>query len=186
METVLAAHREATPRRARKREGQILLAVQDTTTVETETLGAASERVSWYAVRWGVEVYHHSFKTVCRVQDRRLRTKAALLTRLAVDMVVAWRVYALTKQGRETPEVPCDEYPSELEYKALWAHVKKEPPPARPYPLGEAYLMVGRLGGHLGNAKYPPGAKVAARGLQALHHLADGYQTALAHAPPPI
>jgi len=156
------------------------------TIVETETVGAASERVSWYAVRWGVEVYHHTFKTVCRVEDRRLRTKDALLTCLAVDMVVAWRVYALTKQGRETPEVPCDEYLSEFEYKALWAYIKKEPPPAEPYPLGEAYLMVGRLGGHLSTAKYPPGVKVTARGLKKLRDIARGYQTALAHGPPPI
>jgi hypothetical protein len=40
---------------------------------------------------------------------------------------VAWRIYWLTKQGRETPDISCDNFLSEDEWKALCAYVRKEP-----------------------------------------------------------
>ncbi|MBI2925771.1 MAG: hypothetical protein HYY24_08720, partial [Verrucomicrobia bacterium] len=46
---------------------------------------------------------------------------------LAIDLVVAWRVFHLTQLGRETPAVPCTVYFEEHEWKALWAYVTKQP-----------------------------------------------------------
>ncbi|MBI2570124.1 MAG: hypothetical protein HYV63_24240, partial [Candidatus Schekmanbacteria bacterium] len=42
-------------------------------------------------------------KSGCRIQDRQLETAEALRRAMGIDLVVAWRIYYLTKLGRETP-----------------------------------------------------------------------------------
>ena len=89
------------------------------TTVETTTFEEACERIKWYALRWGIEVYHRTLKSGCRIEDRRLSTADRMEACLAIEMVIAWRIYLLTKQGRETPELPCDVFLREEEWRAL-------------------------------------------------------------------
>ena len=51
---------------------------------------------------WGIEVFHRTLKSGCRIEDRRLGNAESLQACLAIDLVVAWRVMDLTKRGRET------------------------------------------------------------------------------------
>lgn len=78
------------------------------TDVETERFEDACERVDWYAQRFKIEVFHRILKSGCRVEDRRLESYESLKRCLAIDMVVAWRLYYLTMLGRETPDMGCD------------------------------------------------------------------------------
>ena len=41
-------------------------------------------------------------------------------------MVIAWRIYHLTKLGREIPDVPCTVFFEEAEWKALVAYKTKK------------------------------------------------------------
>lgn len=146
------------------------------TTVEVSTFEQAVERLQWYTRRWGIEIYHRILKSACRIEDRRLGNADSLKTCLAIDLVVAWRIYWLTKQGRETPNIPCDVFLSEDEWKALCAYVKKKPPPDRPPPLGEAVRMIASLGGFLGRkGDGEPGVTTMWRGLQRLQDIAAGF-----------
>lgn len=43
-------------------------------TVEGHTAAAAIERVTWYACRWGIEVWHRILKSGCRIEARQLGT----------------------------------------------------------------------------------------------------------------
>lgn len=92
-------------------------------------------------------------------------------------MVVAWRIFHLTKLGRETPDVPCTVYFQEHEWKALVAYVTHnskvpEPPPK----LREAVRMVASLGGFLGRkGDGEPGTQTIWLGLQRLDDLAAMY-----------
>jgi hypothetical protein len=95
------------------------------TTVEVSTFEHAQERLAWYARRWGIEIYHRTVKSGCRIEDRCLENADRLEACLAIDLVVAWRIYYLTKQGRETPNVPCDIFLSEDEWRVLCSYVKK-------------------------------------------------------------
>jgi hypothetical protein len=95
---------------------------------------------------------------------------------LAIDFVVAWRIYWLTKQGRETPNIPCDLFLNEDEWQVLWAHVKKEPPPAEPPPIGQIIPMIASLGGYLNRkGDGPPGTTTMWRGLIRLQAMASGF-----------
>ena len=64
------------------------------TTVEVKSFEDAQKRVEWYSGRWGIEVYHRTLKSGCRIKDRQLETADRLETCLGVDMVVAWRIYS--------------------------------------------------------------------------------------------
>jgi hypothetical protein len=120
------------------------------TTVETTTFDEACERLCWYSARWGIEVYHRTLKSGCRIKDRKLANADRLETCLAIDMVVAWRLFWLTHQGRETPDMPCDIILAEEEWQALHAYIHQEPPPEQPPILQDAVRMIGKLGGFLG------------------------------------
>ncbi|TQE94645.1 MAG: IS4 family transposase [Spiribacter salinus] len=76
------------------------------TTVPTVTAAAACQRLQWYATRWQIEVYHRTLKSGCRTQQRHLGDAERIETGLAIDIVIAWRTFWLTKWGRERPEAP--------------------------------------------------------------------------------
>jgi len=140
------------------------------TTVEVSSLEQACERLAWYAKRWGIEVYHRTLKSGCRIEDRQLETAESLQSCLALDMVVAWRIYHLTILGREVPELPCSVFFEEAEWKALYILVNhKTELPAKEPTLREAIRMVASLGGFLGRkGDGEPGTTTLWRGLQSL------------------
>jgi hypothetical protein len=74
------------------------------TTAPVTTFDDAQKRVEWYSGRWGIEVYHCTLKSGCRIKDRQLEMAGRLEACLGMDMVVAWRIYYLTMLGRETPD----------------------------------------------------------------------------------
>jgi hypothetical protein len=148
------------------------------TTCPVEDFAGALEKLRWYARRWGIEVFHRVLKSGCQVETRQLAGADRLEACLAIDMVVAWRIYHLTKLGRETPDVPCTVYFEEHEWKALVAYVRQSPlePTAVPT-LREAMRMVAGLGGFLGRkSDGHPGTQTLWLGLQRLDDLAAMYR----------
>jgi hypothetical protein len=140
------------------------------TTVETRTFEQACERLSWYARRWGIEVYHRTLKSGCRIEDRQLESAESLEACLALDMVVAWRIYHLTMLGREVPNHPCIIFFEEAEWKTLYILANKTAHlPAKEPTLREAVRMLASLGGFLGRkGDGEPGTTTLWRGLQRL------------------
>ena len=147
------------------------------TTVEVNDFADAQKVTEWYAARWGIEVYHRTLKSGCRIRDRQFEAADRLETCLGVDMVVAWRIYHMTMLGRETPEVPCTAFFKDVEWKALCCYVNKTPvPPEEPPSMRKAIAMVGAMGGHLGRkSDGPPGTQVLWRGLQRLDTAIEMY-----------
>jgi hypothetical protein len=148
-------------------------------TVKTETLEQACERLVWYSRRWGIEVYHRTVKSGCRIQDRRLEHTENLQACLAIDLVVAWRIYWLTVASRKQPDAGCDQTFREEEWRVLsaWATGKaaNKPPGAQ-----QMIRWIGKLGGWLARGKDDnPGTTCLWRGLLRLPSLAQGYLLAL-------
>jgi len=149
------------------------------TTVPTQSFAAACERLRWYSRRWGIEVYHRTVKSGCRIEDRRLDDAHSLEACLAIDLVVAWRVYWLTMAGREAPESPCTQFLSEAEWRVLsaWATgtMPETPPSAQ-----QVTRWIGKLGGWLPRGKRDhPGTTCMWRGLVRVPDLVHGYRLAL-------
>lgn len=147
------------------------------TTVEVKSFKEAQRRVEWYSGRWGIEVYHRTLKSGCRIKDRQLETADRLETCLGVDMVVAWRIYYLTMLGREQPDLPCTVLFKDIEWKALCCYVNETPvPPEKPPSISEVVFMVAKLGGHLRRKGDGfPGTQTLWRGLLVWHVATKAY-----------
>lgn len=148
------------------------------TTEAVESFDDAKKRVEWYSGRWGIEVYHRTLKSGCRIPNRQLGSADRIEACLGIDMVVAWRIYHLTMLGREVPDAACTVFFEDIEWKALCCYVNKTPiPPEEPPSLKEAIYMVGGIGGHLGRKQDgSPGVQTLCRGLRRLDTAIEMYE----------
>ena len=144
------------------------------TTLPVTSFEQALEKLLWYTRRWGIEVLHRTLKSGCRIEQRQLGQADRLEACLAIDLVVAWRIYYLNRLGREHPDVPCTAYFEDAQWKALMMFTNRNPvPPTTPPTLREAIRRVAGLGGFLGRkGDGEPGTQTLWRGLQRLDDIA--------------
>ncbi len=155
------------------------------TTLEVKTFEQATEKLAWYAQRWNIEIYHRTIKSGCRIEQRQLAHAKRIEACLAIDMVVAWRIFYLTKLGRELPDAACTVFFEEDQWKALCAYTTKNPiEPEQPPSLRQATRMVATLGGFLGRkSDGEPGTKSLWLGLQRLDDITEMWR--VMRDPPP-
>ncbi len=156
------------------------------TTCEVKTFEQAVEKLRWYCIRWGIEIYHRTLKSGCKIEQRQLGNADRIESCLAIDMVVAWRIYHLTKLGREVPDVPCTVFFEDAEWKALVAYKTQNPiPPEKPPTLREATHMVASLGGFLGRkCDGQPGTQTLWLGLQRLDDITEMWKVFMSKPDP--
>jgi hypothetical protein len=148
------------------------------TTLPVESAQAAVEKVRWYAQRWQIEIIHKVLKSGCQIEQRQLETVARLQRVLAVDLIVAWRVLALCKASRETPEGLASDWLQTEEWRALWCYIQKQHrPPSTPPNLRQTVRWIAQLGGFLGRrSDGEPGPIVLWRGLQQLRAITAAWK----------
>jgi hypothetical protein len=168
------AREEAAPMRETPLEWLLL------TTLPVHTFAQAEQRLSWYSVRWAIEVFHRTLKSGCRIENRRLENARRLENCLAIDMVVAWRILYLRHLSRVDPDAPCTVYFAQHEHEALYAVTHRDKPlPKKPITIRQATHLVAMLGGFLGRkGDGDPGAETLWRGLQRLDAICIGWLAA--------
>ena len=147
------------------------------------TAEQAWEKVQWYCRRWGIEEWHRALKTICKVEQRQFKTGEQLKRVLAFDLIMAWRILALIKMGRNLPNVPASLLytPEELQVVALAS--KKSPETVSEWTLYETNRMIAKLGGWFGRkCDGEPGAEKMYLGLRRLGDMILGWRL---HARPP-
>lgn len=122
-----------------------------------------------YGLRWRVEEFHKTWKSVCRIEESQLE-QSAFQVWAAILASVAVRAERLKRLARETPAAPAAEFFSAAELEAL---VLLRQPKAldaeRPIELGQAVRWLADIGGYTGNSRSgPPGSIVLGRGLARL------------------
>ena len=157
------------------------------TTCDVKTFEQAVEKLRWYCIRWGIEIYHRTLKSGCKIEQRQLGSAERIESCLAIDMVVAWRIYHLTKLGREVPDMPCTVFFEDAEWKALVAYKTQNPiPPEKPLTLREAIHMAASLGGFLGRkSDGEPGTQTLWLGLQRLDDITEMWKVFMSKPDPP-
>jgi hypothetical protein len=148
------------------------------TTLPVTSLAAAVEKIRWYAQRWQIEVRHKVLKRGCQVEQRQLETAARLQRVVRVDLIVAWRVLALCKAGRATPNGLASDWLSAAEWRALTCDMQERTKPPRRAPsVRQAVRWIAQLGGFLGRRRDgEPGPIVVWRGLQQLRAITAAWK----------
>ena len=150
------------------------------TTAAVGSFEQACEKVAWYTQRWGIEVFHRTLKSGCKVEDRQLGGCERLQACLAIDMVIAWRIHHMTKLGRKVPDLPADVYfeKGEIDVPVAYEIKYRRRPQDAPAPtLRDAIRMTAKHGGFLGrNSDGEPGTEAPWRGLLRLDGLIEGWR----------
>jgi hypothetical protein len=142
---------------------------------DAETAGLFVRR---YSQRWQIEVFHKILKSGCKAEERQLESTARLERCLALDMINAWHVLALSRAGRsDYRHLPVSQWLAEHEWKALWCCIHRRADPPRTAPSTyDAMRWIAQLGGFLGRkGDGHPGPMTLWRGLQRLNDFTQAY-----------
>jgi hypothetical protein len=145
------------------------------TNLPVQDFESATEKVRWYARRWGIEVWHRVLKSGCKVEECMLEEAERLKRYLTLFSIIGVRLMHVTYLARVQPDVPATEVFSTEEVNALHIRMTKALPPASPAPtLREVVRMLGKLGGHLGRkCDGEPGVTVLWRGWTSLYETVE-------------
>lgn len=146
------------------------------TTMEITTTEQAKKLLDYYCLRWRIEDWHRVLKSGCGIEDLRNETAERLKRVIAIYLVIAWRIMLMTLLGREIPELPADILFTDLELEVLDAYAGTRRDVKPPTCLGNAVLLVARLGGHQARkGDPPPGHQVIWLGYSQLQFMCAGY-----------
>lgn len=130
------------------------------TTLVVDDVKTAKEIMSYYRLRWNVELFFKTLKTGCTIEKCRLGSGEKLIKYIGVMSVVAWRIFWMTFVSRADPEVNCDKVLMESEWKTSWlmlnrqkikeGKLKMSDIPKSPPKLKEAIRWIAMSGGFLG------------------------------------
>lgn len=138
------------------------------TSVPVGDWAAAQQVIQWYRCRWRIEEFFRVLKSETAVEDLQLCTRQRLEAALGLHLILTWRICALRDQARAQPDHSCEPYFTPPEWHALCLLVNDVIPP-QPPSLGEAVVLLARLGGYLDRTSDgPPGHRTIARGLRTL------------------
>ena len=101
----------------------------------------AIEKLEWYAMRWKIETFHKIHKSVCRVEESKLRTADRLVNLLAIFCLLSWSLFWITMLNRAMPNAPAKLALTPTEMDWLNPHVRgKQTQPDSTQPLSP-YLI---------------------------------------------
>jgi hypothetical protein len=146
------------------------------TTMNVTTCDDAKKCLRWYTLRWRIEDWHRVLKSGCRIGDLANETADRLRCAIGINLVIAWRIMLMTLLGRETPELTAEVLFSDIELRTLEAYAKKKriKPPTL---LGEAVILVARIGGYLDRKNDPPpGHQILWQGYHEFQYMCIGYE----------
>jgi hypothetical protein len=139
--------------------------------------------IDYYMCRWQIEIFFRVLKSGCKVEESQLEKAERFEPYLALCMIVAWRVMYVMMLGRECPDLPCDVALDDDEWQAVYATVKKAPPPAQPPTMKTMVGLIASLGGWLGRpCDGEPGPKAMWVGMQRMTDLALGWRARADHS----
>jgi hypothetical protein len=146
------------------------------TSLPTDSVEQAWERVEWYRCRWLVEDFHQCLKTGCHLEQRRLQHKDRLFRLLGLLAPVAVQLLILREQSRLDPERLASTVISP-DLLRLVAHLAQRSPAE--LTLHSFWRLVAQFGGYLGRKRDgPPGWKSLWHGWLYLQNLLEGIHLA--------
>lgn len=140
----------------------------------------AIEKLSWYALRWKIEVFHNILKSGCKAEESKLRTAERLVNLIATFCIMSWRIFWMTMINRSEADAAPKIALTPLEIQILDRVVKdKAHVTVKEKTLSHYLTKIARLRGYLARANDPPpGNTVMWRGLARLTDIEIGFSMA--------
>jgi hypothetical protein len=159
--------------------GEVAVEWMLVTTLPIQTMEQVRQIIQYYCVRWMIEILFRTWKSGCRVEQRRFEHLDRLLPCLALYWIVAWRVLLLCRMGRSCPDLDCEVLFEPSEWQSVWRVTQAGPVPRQPPKLGVMVRLVAQLGGYVNrpNRADPPGTQTLWLGLQRMQDLAWAWNT---------
>lgn len=146
------------------------------TSVPTQSVEQAWERVAWYRARWLVEDYHMGLKTGCRIEQRQVQTYEGLRRLLGFLAPLAVRLLQLRAASRHDPQQPAEQV---LPAEVVAVVAAKVGLPRVGLTAQQCWYAIAGLGGYLARrGDGPPGWKTLWRGWLQVQALLDGVHLA--------
>ena len=143
--------------------------------MQIESFEDAEQCLRWYCLRWRIEDWHRVLKSGCKIEKLAHKSAERLRRAIAINMVIAWRIMLMTLLGREVPGLPAEIMFSDIELKVLRAYSAKKKL-TQPDKLGDAVILVAKLGGYIGRKNDPPpGHQIIWNGYSKLQHMCEGF-----------
>jgi hypothetical protein len=118
------------------------------TNLKVETITDAQRILGYYVQRWKIERFHYILKSGCTVEAIQERSFDRIVSLLHIYSVIAAYIMAMVLCGRSHPDIPCDVFFGESEWKILFCAANKtRKSPVSPYPISDAVKYLGILGG---------------------------------------
>jgi Transposase DNA-binding/Transposase Tn5 dimerisation domain len=141
------------------------------TTLPIDTLEQVQLIVSYYCVRWQIEILFRTLKSGCRIEQRRFEQVDRLTSCLGLYLIVAWRTMFVCHLGRECPDVDCDVIFEPSEWKAVWMATHNEELPQTPPSLKTMVHLIAQMGGYVERPESEPGPQTMWIGMQRMYDL---------------
>jgi hypothetical protein len=131
--------------------------------------------VEYYIQRWKIERFHYVLKSGCNAEKIQQRTYERIKPVLLIYSVIALFIMTATYLGRISPDMPCNFFFDDDEWKILYRIANKTKlPPEKPYSMADAIMYLGQLGGYKRAPSYgTPGLKIIWLGLFMLYQAID-------------
>lgn len=147
------------------------------TNLEINSDSEAVEKVSWYARRWNIEVFHKVMKSGCAIEDAQLRHADRLKKYIVLKSIIAWRLFWLAREYEYNSNEPCTQILSDVEWTLLYRKTMKcKSLPPNPPTTAEVFIWIAKLGGYIARATDPPPGVVSLwRGWQRLMYMVEDF-----------
>ena len=161
-------------------EGEVAIEWMLLTNLEVTSFNQAYEKIQWYTLRWGIEMFFKVLKSGFKVEACRLSHGQRLARYLTIMSIVAWRLFMITLIARTNPNQCCSSLLTSNEWQILFRKTNRNRDlPENPPTINEAVAWIAKLGGHLGRKKDgPPGTITLWRGWKRLTDLCEGAELA--------
>jgi len=147
------------------------------TTLPIDEVEQVQQIITYYTVRWQIEIYFRTLKSGCRIEGRQFEELDRVLNCLAVYSIIAWKIMYLCRLGRECPDLDCEVVFEPSEWKSVYRTVRQKEVPSTPPTLNEMIRMIASLGGYVNRRKTQPGPQTLWLGLQRVHDLSTAWET---------
>ncbi len=146
------------------------------TSVPTQSVEQAWERVEWYRARWLVEDLHQGLKTGCQIEQRHIQDYEGLRTLLGLLAPMAVRLLQLRAAARQEPEQRASQVlPADVVEVVAYLDQRD----AQTMTSQQCWYAIARYGGYLGRKRDgPPGWKTLWRGWLHIQAVLEGVHLA--------